>query len=114
MVTFNQQGQVIHGNQTIIGSVDFSGAKSLDDLSPLLQQLLEQIQKAQSDGTLDKDSAEEAERSIVGAKKNLTSTEPDKGKVLRYLNTAKDWVSSTTGLATAVDSAIATVRELLG
>ena len=107
----NNEGASI-GNQTNIEAINFGAVQNPTELASLLQQLLGQVQAAQKQGALDEDSASEAKNALIKAANHVSADKPEKDKVIRHLNTAKDWLTSVNGLATAVNTAIKTVGIL--
>lgn len=107
----NNDGASI-GSQNNIETINFGAAQNPAELAALLQQPLGHVQAAQKQGTLDEESASEAKNSLAKAADHVSADKPEKDKVIRYLNTAKDWLTSVIGLARAVNSAIKTVGIL--
>lgn len=105
MATFNQQGQTVH-NQFNADNINFGNARSKEEFIACLKQLQKELNNAADKKIIDGEIAIDAESHITKAILQTKSPQPDKPKLIESLNKAKDLVTSATGLATAIQTAI--------
>ena len=118
MTIFDQRHQTVTYQYNIAGDIDLDAVQSKAELIEQLEKLQAELAKATQQGAFDEQGIEarsQIEKAVMQAKK----PEPDKNKILGYLNQAKDvivgvaaTVGSVTGLAMSVEKAIEVAQRL--
>ncbi len=108
MATFNQQGQVVQ-YQYNADSINFGSAKSNEDFVKELKNLKAELDRAIQGKAIEGEAAIDAESHVKKAILNAESAYPDKKSLLEHLESAKSLVTSVSGLAGALGTAIARI-----
>ena len=119
MTVFDQRGQHVKYQYNIAGAIDLEAVGSKAELIEQLEKLQAELARATQEGALDVDQGFNAEAEVKKAAAVAQMPEPDKGKILGYLNQAKDivtevttTVTATTGLALALQKAVELAQTL--
>lgn len=119
MTVFDQRGQHVKYQYNIAGAIDLEGVGSRAELIEQLEKLQAELARATEQGALDEDVGIDAEAEVKKAVAQAQKPEPDKGKLLGYLNRARETVTevattvtATTGLVVALQKAIELAQKL--
>ncbi len=121
---FDQKGQTVKNQTNVAGNLNTSGnyiagdffaaARSPTDVLKELEKLKGMVTEAAKESQLDEDTAGDVESNLKKAIDKAKQPEPDKNRIVAYLNSAKSLVESITaagGLVTAFTKAVEAVRK---
>ena len=111
MITFNQQGQTVHGNQFNAENItnNFGEVRSNTEFTNELKKIIELISLLETDNEIEKVTANEVTANINEAIVHAEQEKPDQDSISSYLGKAKELVSGVSGLATAIGAAITAI-----
>ncbi len=122
---FDQKNQNVKNQTNVAGNLDVSGnyiagdffaaAQSTTDVLKELEKLKGMVTEAAKETQLDEDTAKDVESNLKKAIDKAKQPQPDKNRIVAYLNSAKSLVESITaagGLVTAFTKAVEAVRKL--
>lgn len=116
MAKFNMSHQKVK-NQYIAGrDIHFGPSDTKEDIVQELKKLLDEVTKAAQDHVINDDVAVDVEANIRKATIQADKPQPDKERILDYLNKAKgliEGITSATGLVAGIVQAVEAVRRIL-
>jgi DNA polymerase/3'-5' exonuclease PolX len=119
MTVFDQRGQHVKYQYNIAGAIDLEAVQSKAQLIEQLEKLQAELARATREGALDVDHGFNAKAEVEKAAELAQMPEPDKGKILGYLDRAREMVTevattvtATTGLVVALQKAMELAQKL--
>ena len=122
---FDQKNQKVDTQTNVAGNLNVSGnyiagnffatAQSPSDIPKELEKLKGMVTQAADEGMLDEDTAKDVESNLKTAIDKAKQPEPDKNRIIAYINSAKSLVESITaagGLVTAFTKAVEAVQKI--
>ncbi len=104
---FYQNGQNVGGNQyNAEGDIHLGGEQKAEDIAKLLETLKQELATARQQGILDTSTSINPEDMVNKALQQTKEPQPDKKKLLTYLNVAKGLLEDIVSASGAVTSLV--------
>lgn len=108
MTIFDQRNQNVQSQLNI----NFSNVESLSQFIKEIEKLQNELRRITEMGLLDKEVSVDVESQLKKASINAENSEPDKNKVVKYLENAKDLIGGVTSAKSLFDSISQAVESI--
>ena len=116
MPVFDQRNQKVTYQYNVNGTINFSSATNIVEITNMLSALVDEVQKASQAQVLDEILATDVEAEIKKAVIKADKPSPDKQSILEHLEKAKKLVgniAALAGLVTSIAQAIELIQKIL-